>query len=636
MPNTTIDEIERVILENTQAEFDIDVQNHTRDNEDFELYQSMYDLIRDQPEESWMSNTPLPEFLTEMIVQSGLEAAQEFRRRDYVEIFHESKDDKHRLAGEAKKELINRVLNQRHIHYFQKRMRASGLKNISGKVYFRCKWERKTIKKISIENQIMSLENPIEGGQQQAVLPVEVETEEVIFDRFNIDVLDPRNVFLSPEYTYSVNDKKRVNVQYDTDIGEMTDDQELMGYFNLDKVKKALEGEGGGKTDVAKGDDGGDVEPQEYQWTALKTFKAVEVHLKDWVIVAKDGLSIKPGIDNQGNPVKNAVLMKIIKAFVTINNEKILVRYQRYPFRTPFGEPFNPIVMGKAYIHPTNDLGFGDGKASYPLEVARNGLFNMGIDRVSLATLPTLIAGTASAQEFRKTWAFQPRGIFEAYDTNDVKEMQLSDDITGVNNLMSILTNAQQASNASFPTAQGGLPLASTSATATAASESRTDARQFYKGLTYNNTALMEIYDRIGWMYWQFALPETAEKAMGDKIFDYNPFLDHTFKTVTEALETESSKQAKIAILDNMFAQSAQVQNKNTLKQLNYIFTKKAKLLGDEYEDVNDVLFDEAEEFLASGAQGSLPAPGGAGATNQTGQPINPVEAQVRQAGRQN
>lgn len=631
----TKDEIERVILENTKAEFDIDVRNHQQDNDDFELYQSIYNLVPDQPEEQWMSNTVLPEFHTEMTVQSGLEAAQEFRRRDFVEIYHESKDDKHRLAGEAKKELINRVLNQRHLHYFQKRMRASGLKNISGKVYFRCKWERKVIKKRNIENQTIPLQNPIEGGQQQAVVPVEVETEQVVYDRFNLEVLDPRNVFTSPEYTYSLNDKKRVSVQYDTDIGEMTDQQALMGYINLDKVRDALKSEGGGQTDVVKGDNESDIKLQEYQWTALKTFKVVEVSLREWVLVAKDGLSIKPGIDNEGNPVKNAVLMMIVKSYTTINEKKILVRYQRYPFRDPFGNPYRDIVMGKCYIHPTNDLGFGDGKASYPLEIARNGIFNMGINRVTLATLPTLKANTASAQEFRKTWQFEPNGVLEAYDVNDLQEFQLSDDITGVNNIMSILTNAQQASNASFPTAQGGLPLASTSATATAASESRTDARQFYKGLTYNNTALAEIYDRIGWMYWQFALPETAEKAMGEKVFDFNPYLDHTFKTVTESLETESSKQAKIEILDGMFVQSAQIQNKNTLKQLNYILTKKARLLGDEYEDINDMLFDEEEEFVAAGAQGSLPAPGGAGATNQTGQPINPIEQQVRVSGRQ-
>ncbi len=631
----TKDEIEHVIIENTEAEFAVDVQNHDRDNKDFELYQNMYNLVPITPEEEWMADTYLPEFFTEMTVQSGLEAAQEFRRRDYVEIYHESKEDKHRLAGEAKKELINRVLNQRHLHYFQKRMRASGLKNMSGNVYFRCKWERKTIKKMSIEPQAIPIENPIEGGQQEAIVDVEVETDQVIFDRFNLEVLDPRNVFVSPEITYSLSDKKRVTVQYDTDIKEMTDKEELMGYFNLDKVKKALENTEASPTDVVEGDETKD-EPSVYQWTALKPIKAIEVHLDEWVLVGKNGIEIKPGIDNQGNHVEKAVLMKIIKAIVDIGDKKILVRYQRYPFRDPFGIPYNPIVLGKCYIHPTDDMGVGDGKASYSLEKARNGIFNMGIDRVALATLPSLKAGTNSAQEFRKTWRFEPRAIFETYDPNDLQEFKLSDDISGVGDIMGILTSAQQASNASFPTAQGGLPLASTSATATAASESRTDARSFYKGLTYNNTALMEIYDRIGWMYWQFALPETAEKRMGDKIFDFNPFLDHTFKTVTESLETDSSRQAKIAILDNMFVQSSQIQNKNTLKQLNYIFTKKAKLLGDEYEDVNDVLFDEEEEFVASGAQGSLPAQGGVGTTNQTGQQINPIEAGARVSGRQN
>ncbi len=617
MPKTK-DEIERVILENTKAEFDIDVRNHDRDNQDFELYQSIYNLVPDQPEEAWMSNTVLPEFQTEMTVQSGIEAAQEFRRRDFVEIYHESKDDKHRLAGEANKEGINRTLNQKHLHYFQKRMRASGLKNISGKVYYRCKWERKTLKRTTIEPQIIPLENPVEGGQQQAVVPTEVTTEEVLFDRFNLDVLDPRNVFVSPEYTYSLNDKKRVSVRYDTDIGEMKLNEELMEYINLDKVEEGLKGEGGGKTGVVKGDES-EPEPQEYEWTALKTFEVVEVHLKDWVLVAKDEVSIMPGVDNEGTRVKGAVLMKIIKSYATINDKKILVRYQRYPYRDPFGNPYNPIVMGKCYIHPTNDLGFGDGKASYPLEIARNGLFNMGINRVTLATLPVLKAATQSAQEFRRTWQFEPNGIFEAYDPNDLQEFQLSDDITGVNNIMSILTASQQASSATYDPTQGKLPLASTSATATAASEGRTDARSFYKGLTYNNTALVEIYDRIIWMTWQFALPESAEKIFGDKIYDFNPYLEHTFKTVTESLETESSKQAKVAILDSMFMQSSQIQNKNTLKQLNYIFTKKAKLLGDEYEDVNDVLFDEAEEFVAAGGQGSQAAPGGQQVTNQTG-----------------
>ncbi len=44
-------------------------------------------------------------------------------------------------------------------------------------------------------------------------------------------------------------------------------------------------------------------------------------------------------------------------------------------------------------------------------------------------------------------------------------------------------------------------------------------------------------------------------------------------------------------------------------------------MLGDEFEDVADILFNENEEFVAAGGQGSLPAQGGQQATNQTGLP---------------
>lgn len=630
-----IEKIENVILVNTEAEFDIDVRNKRRENEEFERNQAMYDLVPDQPEEQWMANTVIPEFWTEVTVQTGLEMKQEFTRRDFVEIYHESKDDKHRLAGEARKELYNRVLNKRHLHYFQKRAKASGLKNIHGNVYGRAKWERKTIATTKMEREIIPLPNPIPGGQQEVVVEMEVPGEDqVIFDRFNLDILDPRNVFESPESAFTMTDKQRVSVQFNTNIGEMRDDEELMGYFNLDKVEEALKGMEGGKTDVETGTEQDD-KPDEYVFTALKTFKGVEIHLDAWVI--SDGEGIKPGIDIKGIPLKNAVLEKIIKAFVVVNEKKILVRYQRYPFRTPIGDPYNPIFKGKCYIHPIKDDGIGDGKASYSLEMARNGMFNLGQNRVLIATLPALKAGTNSAQEFRKTWNFEPNAIFEAFDINDIGEFKISDDITGVGNIINILDTSQRASSASFPTVGGDLPLASQTASASVISENRSDTRSFYKGMTFNFTFNEELYDRIGWMYWQFALPETAEKDIGkDKIFDYNPFLDHTYKTVTASLETESSTAAKIAILDNMFLQNQQIPNKNTLRLLNAINIRKWELLGDEYEALADMLFDEEEEFVPSGGQGSLPAPAGGGASNQTGTPISPQEAGARGATRQN
>lgn len=632
-----IDRIENVVIVNTEAEFAIDVQNKRRSNDEFERNQAMYDLIADQPEQNWMANTVIPEFWTEVTVQTGLEMKQEFTRRDYVEIYHESKDDNHRLAGEARKELINRVLNKRHLHYFQKRAKASGLKNIHGNVYGRAKWERKTITRTEIERQTIPLDNPVPGGQQEVVVEMEVDNEEVVFDRFNLDILDPRNVFESPEITYTLSDKKRVTIQYNTDIGEMREEEKLMGYFNLDKVEDALKDAGqAGQTDVSTQTEDED-KPSEYEFTALKTFKAVEVHLDEWVIVGNDGVSIKPGVDTKGIPTKKAVLMKIIKAFVDVSEKKILVRYQPYPFRDPFGNTYNPIFKGKCYIHPIKDDGIGDGKASYSLEMARNGIFNLGQDRVMISTLPAIKANSVSAQEFRKTWNFEPNAIFEAFDISHIGEFKISDDISGVGNIMNVLDTAQRASSASFPTVGGGLPLASQTASASVISEDRSDTRSFYKAMTFNFTFNEELYDRIGWMYWQFALPETAEKDIGkDKIFDYNPFLDHTFKTVTESLETESSKAAKIQILDNMFLQAQQIPNDNTLAMLNYIFIKKAKLLGDEAEDIVDVLFNEDEEFIPSGGQGSLPAPAGGGSSNQTGVAISPQEAGARGATRQN
>lgn len=635
MQKQSADRRESVVISNTEAEFEIDKQNHTDFNDDYELYLGMYNLIPDSPEEEWMSNVPLPEFLSEMTTQMSIEAAQEFKRRDFVEVFPESKDKKHLLAGEAKKELINRTLNQKHIHYFQKRMRASGIKNISGNVYFRCMWERKVVQKTELKDVIIPLENPREDGQQQAVIPVEVQTDHVLYDRFNLDVLDPRNVFVSPEYTYSLQDKKRVTIRYNTNIEEMTLNQDYMGYINLDKVKSALKNVAGGQTSVIQGSDS-EQTVEEYQYTSLKSFSVLEVYLTEWVIPDAKG-GITPGYDSSGNPEKKAVLMKIIKSIADIGGKKILVRYQRNKFRDAFGNAYLPIVQGKCYVHPTDDLGFGDGKASYPLETARNGMFNMGINRVTLATLPAVKASSASAQEFGRTWQFEPRAIFETLNPADLQEFQLSDDISGVAGIMSILTNSQQQSNATFPTIQGALPKASTSATATAASESRTDARSFYKGLVYNNTALMEIYDIISLMTWQFALPETAEKLMGEKVIDFNPYLEHTFKTVTATLETESSKQIKIGILDNMFMQIAQVQNKNTLKALNYITQKKFMLLGDEYEEINDILFDEEENFVAPPSQGSLPANGQPGQpTNQTGLQQSGTEQALRQIGGQN
>lgn len=629
--NKKKNEVESIVLARTKGEYEIDRQNHIDDNNGFEIYMNLYNLIGDEPDEDWQSNIRLPEFLSGMLTQSSIEAFQEFRRRDFVEIYHESKEKEHMAAGEAKKELINRTLNQPHVHYFQKRMRASGLKNITGKVYFACWWERKTIKVTETQPEIrgtgedvngllMGLEdNQIEANE---VFEEEVENEQVIYDRWNIDVLDPRNVFTSPEYTYSMQDKKRVWVRTVTDFATMEEQQERMGYINLKEVEDTIEGKGGGTTQskIDTKEDG--KENQEYKFTAMPEFDVNKCWCKEYVVIDKKDIEqIKPGVDEQGIRVKGAVLMEIVKAFADIKGQQILVMYQRNKNRDPYGNAYRPIIRGKCYIHPTDDMGFGDGLAARQLQTGMDDNFNLANDRVRIATEPTIKASTASATDFRNTWNYGPRAVFEAYDANDIQEMIISDDITGSLNVIQMLRGMQQQASATFETTQGGRGAPSETATAVAEGATRTDARSHYKALTYEHTAINEIFQMICWQTWQFALPETAEKMMGKKVFDFNPFLDHTFKPVSEAIETEYSKNTKLNIYNNQFAQVASIPNPNTLKVLNKILLKTGRLLGDEHEEVIEALFDEESEF--TGTQGGIGTPANAGGSpvNQTGLP---------------
>ena len=46
----TRDEIEHIIMEKTEAELSVDMQNHERANQDFELYQNIFNLVPVAPE----------------------------------------------------------------------------------------------------------------------------------------------------------------------------------------------------------------------------------------------------------------------------------------------------------------------------------------------------------------------------------------------------------------------------------------------------------------------------------------------------------------------------------------------------------------------------------------------------------
>jgi len=135
--------------------------------------------------------------------------------------------------------------------------------------------------------------------------------------------------------------------------------------------------------------------------------------------------------------------------------------------------------------------------------------------------------------------------------------------------------------------------------------------RTNYKSLTFENTALIDLYWMIQQMTWRFAKPETGLKLMGDKIYDFNPTKDYYYKPVSASIESEQSKIMKRKEWATVLGYVSQLQHPNAVKLVNYILSEIAKLMGDEYANFANKLLDESipiEQGGGGGGQQTNPA----------------------------
>lgn len=614
------EDIEKAVTASIYEEYQNSIANKSVEHSDFEAYVDMFNCERTEKDYDWMSDIFVPEFTSHMLTQSGIDASMYFKSRDYVEVYVNSNRDEDIAAAEATKELVNRTLNQKYLHYYQKYLRASGIKNLCGYTFIRCWWERKTKK--AIVGHTIKIPSDGNTTEPQAIQQEPIIGDAIVYDRFNFDVIDPRDVFTSNEYTYSLQQKKWVTMRFDTTIDRLEQDKEFMGYINLDKLKTLHLKD---KTDT-KGSSAGSYytndKKQESQKTPIKDFMVLERYGKYWVKVKKrdafdNPVEIEPGIDDKGEVVKDAELLEVIIGTAVNGSDCVLIRFQINPYKDAHGDAYRPIIRGLCYVHPVVDSGLGDGKCSRELQIAINDTLNMSNDRVKLATLP-ILKTNKFATEDNPTIYFEPGNKWELNNPDDVKELIISDNIQGALTQIGVLTDKMQQVNSTYPTTMGSLPqMASTTATAIAGAESRTDTRNNYRSLTFENTFLVDLYWMISQMTYQFAAPETAEKLLGDKVYDFNPTLDYTYKPVSEAIETASSRQMKINNWNTILGYLANIPNPKTAAMVNYILIKIAMLMGDEYENLSNNLLDEAF-FLPPGKQG-----GQQGKPNGMGMPIS-------------
>lgn len=603
------------------------IQNKSIEDSDFERNIDMLECNRTEKNYDWQSNITIPEYWSHFVTQSSTEASQYFNSRDFVECFiYDGSEDAIKNA-DAAQECINRTLGQKHLHFYQKFMRGTSIKNLNNSVYLRCWWEKayKTTTDTIMDVEYIRLED---GTAMPRIVNREVENTTTTRDRFNFDVLDPRNVFTSSEYSYSLQDKEFVILRFERTLQQLKSDAEEMGYFNLDKLAEIKPPS---ETETSKQSYNKDENKIKSQ-NMVMPFDIYERYGKAWAIVkeSRDGYPIKIelGIDDTGKEMDNAKFIECIMTFANSGSSNTLIRFQPQPYKDPYGEPYRPLIRGLCYIHPSKDSGLGDGKPVRELQVAIDDTINLSNDRVMFATMPTFKV-KKYAVENNASLYFEPGHGMEVEDTNDITEFVASDNINGALNQLAILTGGMDKAMSIFPNTMGQLPgIASTTATAIAGADSRSNIRANYKSLTFENTCLVPFYYMILCMTSQFAEPETGIKLMGDKVEFFDATKEYFYTPLSQAIETEYSKQAKIKELNTMLGYvipSVQL-DPNMLEVSKYIIGKLFTLMGDEHGDIVAKL---VTPNIANGGQKQI-AVNEMAMSNQNGMPQSNMEEMVR------
>jgi hypothetical protein len=608
-------------------------ENQQPMNDDFELFVQLLDSDRHDKDYDWMSDIRIPEFASHHLTQSSIDVAQYFQTRDFVEVYLEDESEEAKANASASKELLNRTLNQRHLNHYLKFVRAKGLNNLCGRVYFKCWWEQKTEAGIvDYETHYENADVDVYGDPliypdqvpDQIETQIPIEGDIAVIDRFNYDVWDQRNVFTDNSYVYSLQQKEWVTFRSEMTLTELENSAGDNGYFNLDKLKEIKPAH---KTQY-KSETIDKNESRNPTNTAIeKPYDIYERYGAFWVVEKPDG-SIKIGLDNEGKPLKNAVMEEVIITVAASDNKRCLIGFKRTPYIDASGHPYRPIIRGLCYVHLTEDGGVGDGKYTKELQIAIDDTFNISQDRVMLATLPTLSVNKHNIEDNSSLY-FEPGHPMERTDKDDIVEFKVSDNITGALEQINMLITKMQQVDSVQPPSMGDTGAASTTATAYAGASYATGERTNYKSLTFEHTALVELYWMIQQMTYQFAKPETGIELMGDKVFDFDPQKNYYYKPLSQSIEPEYSKLAKRKEWSTILGYLAQIPHPDTVRAVNYVLGEIFKLMGDEYSNFSDKFY--REEIPIQNQQGQeMVQQGSVPVSNQNLLPMSGAEMGTR------
>jgi hypothetical protein len=630
------------------GEYAIAKRNQNDDNLDFESLVDMLEGKRNEKNYEWMSDYSIPELISILQTNASGWASQYFPTRDFVEVKLDGDSPQDIDKARATKKLINKVLNRRDLYYYQKYIRLRLINALHGRCYVLCWWEQELVPEKVMVQRPKQLDVDIYGNsitdptvQQPRIImdSVEIEIEKPAVDRFCFEVIDPRNIFMDSKYCYTTQEKDWVIIRSEASYGYLKNYEKKNNYFNLDKIKEAVKSRN--TTDTKKETYGKDDNATEFDKTPIGYFDVLDRYGKFWAIVEERDIKGNPtkastGIDQDGMPLDDAELIETIISYALIGSHRIMYRFTPTPNIDASGKPFKPIARGICYVHPVKDTGLSDGRNMSELQTAIDDNFNMGVDRVKLATMPTFI-GRKGALEDNSQFYMEPEHLIETENPQtDFLELKVSDNIQGAMLVHQMLTGKIQQVTATYPTTMGDQGKSSTTATAVAGAETRTNQRENYKSLTFEYTFLTEFYWIINQMGWRFAHDETLIKIMGEdaRFFDANA--DYSYSPLSSNIEQEYNKYRKIQLYDQSIGRiSGLVQPlPEVVPILAHMIGRQLELQGDEFQTIGAMIGKLAKAKVRP--DGGTPAQITDGQeppmSNQNGVEMSTQEGSVRSA----
>ena len=634
-------DIQDWIVNRIQSEYSAAEENLQKNFDKGDEYYDMLHCVREDPQFDDEPNIYLPEYLSRVLAEQGNFCSAYFQSRDFVDVYYETEDPQDVAEAKASKRLLNHILNMRESYTYYKISRMKMAMTSKGYAIIKggyrqvieqniIDYEEKREYETDDDGNFLDVDgeivvDPYVQQPMETVYQEPIYEDVVVEDRPTFDVYPNKCVFFSPEYVYSLRDKRYIIFEDEKTLPELEEEASEMGYFNLDILRERAK-----QTREIQDRDGNKVIT-----TVYPMFKIQERWGKDWAV------DDEPGVDDEGQPKEKAELKQCIETIASWDlgeqaKGEVLIRWQVSPFSQV------PAVRFLCYVDEEDDSGFGDGEGALELQGAINDTFNLGLYRTMLATKPSFKA---------RRWANVPDKVrvhseetIQLENMDDLQELMIKDDISGSMNQVMQLGGAMDKLTAYGPSQMGMETSRKETATVASIMEERSSIRQGLKNLNLEFIGFTDFYEMLLSLCNDFMLPETLEKILGQDAVFYNPERKDRFKPVSQAIETEASKNFKVSMWDQVLGRVVNLAQSNPKGPavINYIIGQILEIMGGEFKHFKPFMFEEDPESvmlyqLATGAkqppqQPEPPGLQGQGQpSNEQGLPQSQPEQQARQ-----